>query len=128
MELKDYLHLYLGCEVQYDEDFVGILIGVYSLNRPSYNPIIIHSQIGVIINRGWDNIVKPILRPLSDITNEEVCEMNELVNKPTNGEPYPHTTKWARRVCYMLERHFDLFKLIEAGLAIDKTSLQQPLK
>jgi hypothetical protein len=132
MSIKDYLHLYLGCKChrmgevdENDKPIVSTLTGIsYDDTQRIWWAYFENNESGYSVVED----VFPILRPLSDITNEEVCKMNELVNKPTNGEPYPHTTKWARRVCYMLERHFDLFKLIEAGLAIDKTSLQQPLK
>ena len=62
--------------------------------------------------------VRLLLRPLSDMTEEERCEVSTLV--PPDESPYwvkniAEVTKW------YLDRGFDLFGLIEAGLAIDKT-------
>lgn len=89
---------------------------------------------------------KPILRPLSDMTEEEAewCAKELFCDK--NEEPDAFATNRARiaimdnfgtpliaswRISflvsrYLLSKHFDLFGWIPAGLAIDKTKLETP--
>lgn len=133
--------LYLGCEVQVNDGRTGRLFGV-SIDRceiqfgdnwpmqPEVYPAI---------------LVSPLLRPLSDMTEEEAREIyrmdfgsefevkdwmeenpalewirgdNEVYREEIDifiGSP----EIWA----YLLSRGFDLFGLIEAGLAKDKTKI-----
>lgn len=66
-------------------------------------------------------VAKPILRPLSDMTEEEEMEVQYLVD--IQGFGYDALIG-AKITQYLLSRHFDLFGWIEAGLAIDKTKLE----
>lgn len=68
--------------------------------------------------------IKIFLRPLSDMTDEE--KETEIIANPW------HTThrqkqayREAERTLYLLSKHFDLFGLIDAGLAIDKTTISK---
>jgi len=88
--------------------------------------------IDTFLNDGY----KPILRPLSDLTKEikhngekfvpyikanwskRECDMYILGQKNINQAPYWFTEK-------LLEWHFDIFGLIEAGLAIDINTLEK---
>jgi hypothetical protein len=118
--IKDYLHLYLGCSIYYPEanEYSEVswttLLDVWSVERkeeyyiPSY---------------------KLVLRPLSDMTEDERKEIDKvrryysdtiLIPAPVFGsfqEAMPYV------FYYLLSMHFDLFGLIEAGLAIDKTKI-----
>lgn len=69
--------------------------------------------------------IKLILRSLSDMTEEELhfinmskLELNHAISQKTNASFY--TTEFI----YFLSKGFDLFNLIEEGLAIDKTTLK----
>lgn len=76
-ELKDYLHLYLGCEVEYRftnslKDTTigrGLLTGVQH-TRESMEAILYLSDIGNSLRLLVADIT-PILRPLSSMTEEE---------------------------------------------------------
>lgn len=119
-QLKDYLHLYLGCEVavNYNLNEVGGMMidkvtGVYDDGSAS-------------ISNGYLEPIsklKPILRPLSDLRFEEKQEQAKLFNEAINTDALPE----AVGIAYMLSKHFDLFGLIESGLAIDKTKLNSDL-
>ena len=67
---------------------------------------------------------KPILRPLSDLTKEELIEqgfwhhIDFLTHEKQNPIEAPYFM-----VEYLLSKHFDVFGLIEAGLAIDINTL-----
>jgi len=113
-EIKDYyLHLYLGCEFYLSEaknDFVHIdrPMGVWDLSQNE---------------KYEDRIIKPILRPLSDMTEEEQSEVN--FRDINAAWAYTNEEVWSfEQVRYLLSKHFDLFGLIESGLAIDSTTIK----
>jgi hypothetical protein len=102
-DIKDYLHLYLGCEC------LGNNGKPYTL-KPSHFP------------SNWKEGInghKPILRPLSDMTEEEKKDYNNRKQRKGHmAQVHAYNTLW------LLSKHFDLFGLITDGLAIDKTTLK----
>ena len=99
-DIKDYLHLYLGCEAMLtfkNGNIEKVTITTLPVEKPER--------------------FKPILRPLSDMTAEEMLECSSLKTMGTLFQIMGETTK------YLLSKHFDLFGLIEAGLALDKTNV-----
>lgn len=140
-DIKDYLHLYLGCEVQLRHN--GTFV------PDPYEPTCYLSRItdgrmdsvGVRYDGSEEIIypftadIKPILRPLSDMTEEEARQLC-----PNGEEPFlkylSEKDEWytnrihfytAYSECYrfLLSRGFDLFGLIDSGLAIDATKIQK---
>lgn len=123
-KIEDYLHLYMGCEVEFgyeDRKKRGQLIGKTGLGW-QVDEHRIHSPIHAV----RDELIKPILRPLADMNLEE-GKFFDAENEKELGE-------WKYQFGYfgvlppddfhyLLSRHFDLFGLIDAGLAIDKTNL-----
>lgn len=116
-KIEDYLHLYLGCEIKIGDqieilDAVGQSGEFESLYKGHLRNFY-HISVGV----------KPILRPLSDMTEEEKFEIQQIsgwvdYNHYINqGFCKPEVFK------YLLSKSFDLFGLIESGLAIDKTKI-----
>jgi hypothetical protein len=120
--IKDYLHLYLGGKCMWR---------VFGNNE--------WEEAGVdlkILYRLYDNQpfeLKPILRPLGDINENERMEIMDaadvyyseyiilaLKNKTTYKIDLKQSFELSK---YLLSKHFDLFGLIDAGLAIDKTTL-----
>lgn len=65
--------------------------------------------------------LKLILRPLSDMTEEEMIEVD--VDVPNILSEYEKLRPTA--FSFLLSKGFDLFGLIDAGLAIDKTKLKR---
>lgn len=155
-ELKDYLHLYLGCEcesafVGKNQRFVGI-----TKTRPAENAQYIDSaMVQFIINGRFETrpcsprLIKPILRPLSDMTEEEFRQLVAsdgvsegdylsgiwygdkqltITYNSYGNKSYKHYESDAlptKIIPFLLSKHFDLFGLIEAGLAIDSTTLKK---
>ena len=148
-ELKDYLHLYLGCECKTP---IGILVfncvnisdsrnNVWFYCRwsdkkncylPKQNAEILSKQS--LVGKAFKySEIKPILRKLSDMTDEELknlrsergnlkgverADMNYIIRLNT----------WSPEdVRYLLSRHFDLFGLISSGLAIDSKTLKEKI-
>lgn len=117
-KIEDYLHLYLGvmCQVEsfnephkltgisYD-DTDGKLWCYFENTELGYAPI---------------NKVKTILRPLSDMTEQERGEY-QAIRFNDNFKLLPwHCDTFFESTRYLLSKHFDLFGLIDNGLAISK--------
>jgi len=101
--MNNYLHLYLGqeCEITTIDDKVKMhIVNIKTLS-------FIDSTRSV-------TSVKLKLRPLSDMTDEEQEKWESL--EPSSGM----AKNEAARTAYLLSRGFDLFGLIEEGLAIPK--------
>jgi hypothetical protein len=145
--IKDYLHLYLGCEVLFDNK-------KWILTRVGGN------YCDLVRNRERCSVhpgdLKLLLRPLSDILNTEAFEVYKMYfnkdfvfdySKDTGsanfiparvrilakdairifeGRDYEtgDFMKVVSMIPYLLSKHFDLFGLIDAGLAIDKTKIK----
>ncbi len=175
-QIKDYLHLYLGCRCTVANHFESILIGIHT-----------NGKCQVAYAKGscfWEaEYIKPVLRPLSDMSEDEaehfawLClntknpdnEEVEVIDKDeidvelvlNDGgldldndveiyigvnlrcfdgyiaimkdgrigiaDEFEPSSKMkpvdsvAEKVLYLLSCGFDLFSLIKAGLAIDKT-------
>jgi len=124
-DIKDYLHLYLGCEIysRNVNEIIGKLEGVQGN--------IIHFRVrGVWYSPKWVGY-QLVLRPLSDMSEEEKKNISFDAYKVLRKEQSRIATgteravTWAaRQTEYLLKQGFDLFGLIEAGLAIDKTKLE----
>jgi hypothetical protein len=134
MELKDYLHLYLGCEChrmgevdENDKPTVSTLTGIsYDDTQRIWWAYFENNESGYSVVED----VFPILRPLSDMAEEEKKHLlwdndtQEILAHFKNNDAGMTRNEFL----FLLSKHFDLFGLIDGGLAIDKTSLQQPLK
>ncbi len=121
-DIKDYLHLYLGCEVRppHGGTIKYRLVGIDYDNEPLFKTI---PSGGFAMELSK---FKFLLRPVTDRTAEEkqwLDEHNDFKEKFLQGDTeYELLIEWeAERIQYLLSKHFDLFGLIEAGLAIDKT-------
>jgi hypothetical protein len=143
--IKDYLHLYLGCEVQYPDPngkmitakFTGFsrTDGVETTYKKKPKA---GEAVGDYLSweaNGYHNAnalhLKPILRPLSSMTEEECYEASVISGKRRVYMPRYWAGEGSARYMYMtpeqcfklthylLSRSFDLFDLIHSGLAID---------
>jgi hypothetical protein len=103
MELKDYIHYYLGCKIVHP-----------ALKN---NRTLTAKWMQSLLEKGIN--FKPILRRLEDITPEETGQMR-LIRDSIDYR----IKKYAAVTNYLLKQKFDLFGLIEAGLAIDEKKLK----
>lgn len=124
-EFKDY-HLYLGCEIEFNR------LGSWHISK--LTPSLLEDFLD------GDVQIKLILRPLSDMTEDEENEIEGEFGSYGLGENHlcnalkEHDLRYVKKLDeafeltrYLLSKYFDLFGLIEAGLAIDKTKLK-PIK
>lgn len=129
--IKDYLHLYLGAPCFIGDDKIVHFIRMVN-------------EIGLSVCTGtnakgiqkWfkSSACLPILRKLSDMTEQEMNYIGndlkagtwnapDIRSNPNMAWSIHHLTPEIFR--YLLSQGFDLFSLIEAGLAIDKNSLDK---
>lgn len=165
-DIKEYLHFYLGCDVKVKRknDKTYSIGRVCEVTKDSNHGDWIDVRFDEVISvtsMNWDvsssnfhtfffnyDEIKPILRPLSSMTEEEqifVCHLSmpagwigvklfeatdddwamriRMPNDSTDGSRslYVSKKKFTPELTrYLLSKHFDLFGLIESGLAIDK--------
>ena len=138
-DIKDYLHLYLGCEFETPKGSMKLC------QWKAVGQVQAHREIDFTFHWFDASEVKPILRPLSDMTDEEKigltsifgwyhnfsddvgrCDQIESLfanngfwNKVTNISG----ATWAKVTTILLKQGFDIFGLIEEELAIDKTKI-----
>lgn len=110
-KIEDYLHLHIGCEVLCSWD--NKIRKLTFKSAESY----IYTKVGH---------VQLLLRPLSDIKEEECNKLDWYYKWSTSGEKIKHKVENFRpeEFIELLKMGFDLFGLIESGLAIDKTKLK----
>ncbi len=101
----DYLHLYIGCD--YKLTCWGPYGAIIKLGA---------GDIGASFRDG-----KLVLRHLSDMIEEESGQYWAIIAE-TNSFHH-QIERDSERTRYLLSRGFDLFGLIESGLAIDKATL-----
>ncbi len=125
-EIEDYLHLYIGSEVfvkTHDREFVATLMGV---SEDSFN-LVGNMQKAFLIKNKFDiifpyksNWFRLLLRPLSDLTQDE-RNIYESIQKDNGGELSISGKAFGTK--YLISIGADVFRLIEAGLSIDKTKM-----
>jgi hypothetical protein len=115
-KLKDVLHLYLGCPCKGDEgDMTYTLVDV-GIDR---SPMLLDKYGNECVIFDF----KPILRPLSSMTEEEKL----FCGFSLEAAPQYYVDEECfsfKQVKYLLSKHFDLFNLIGEGLAIDTSNLK----
>lgn len=113
IQFKEVAHLYVGCKIHTKD-------GVSTFH--AYNNHALTNHITSYDSDGLDypvDEVKPILRPLSDMTKEErQCHLN----KPNETESPLAAVHDAYMTAYLLSCRFDLFGLIESRQAIYATT------
>jgi|SRR6478752_5258023 len=127
IKFNDYIQFHMGIDAQVLVD--GVIIQEKSpITRTMIFDIVQQKQ-----EYAREMIIKPILRPLSDITELELKECERISGLTSDGkkrfqykgESIPEFVKnWKSfepEVMVYLLKQFDLFGLIAAGTAIDKT-------
>lgn len=133
------LALYLGCEAEF-------FITDQGVNLTRVREITL-SRLRLYKDKDFYGYIKPILRPLSDITEEEARQVyrlhwgftdNQMLNWERDYNTRDYKT-WLINVqlyntrgfngnantwTYLLSRGFDLFNWIEQGLAISKPAIE----
>lgn len=116
-KLVDYLHLYMGCKCRdtFNDCDVVLTPKIYAGYMEQWNS-------------PEDEQIRPYLRPLSDMTEDETQELGCFVSTLSPGyirDALIHKTSYKLQIeesfeltAYLLSKGFDLFGLIESNLAI----------
>ena len=112
IKFKDVAHLYLGCKIETEEG-IGTLDEI-STEKSDDTTITSYDLVNAYLK--YDEF-KPILRPLSDMHEDEAKEAFVAYHDEDN-----HHEGSAKKTRYLLSRRFDLFGLIENGEAITLTN------
>lgn len=149
-QLKDYLHFYLMAEVllqvkrKNDKEYhIGRMCEITRKSNHGDWVQVWFDDVITVTSNTWntssanshwfffgEDEIKPLLRPLSDMTGKELQECGNMVYDFTD-EPDLNNHKWqdfqtllaCDQFVWLLSKQFDVFMLIEAGLAIDKTKV-----
>lgn len=120
MNIKDYLHFHYGCPCLYRYGPTG------EWKQGTIKEIALQR-----VRHGAPYEVKPILRPLDSITSDECREQEALqTNYGEVGCGCIGTLRMdnGKSIAYLLSKHFDLFGLIESGMAIEATTIPSTQK
>lgn len=118
---KKVAHLYLGCKVKSEipninPDGVYNLDGFYSKDTVVISDEMHNEELNV-------DEIKPILKDLADIAEEDAGEMGYLDADDFNYETDGQYTVMEFK--YLLSKHYDLFDLIKNGEAINAKTINQ---
>lgn len=94
------------------------IIGLSEYDSPDPNIITMNADTIQQVVNGY---FKPLLRPLSSMTDDEKADVNMIYHLMTDNLDYA-----IKLLDYYYQKHFDIHGLIENGLAIDLTTLKLP--
>lgn len=115
MNIKDYIHYYIGHPCQTDQG-TGIIEGVSDTDScgGTWAARIGEDQdLYAETDCEW---IKPILRRLEDMTEQE--KQQSAIHRG-DGDGLNSSLPEAHEFHYLLKQGFDLFGLIDAGVALD---------
>lgn len=133
-KIEDYLHLYLGCSVMierhesntYNTSGKSALQGPYKLAGIDISNNSRQVKIESF-SLTENDIIRPVLRPLNDMTEDEAIEFGWM--RLFTLEHFVEKKMFqSDRLAHMLVRYFDLFDLIQDGLALDATKMKSVVK
>ena len=89
-----------------------------------YGAITLNERDIESFRKGFDDILKPYLRPMSSMTKEEKKELNNVLEY----QYYSDDSCMCESTDWLNVHHFDYRCLIEKGLAIEVTEENNPYK
>lgn len=114
IEFKDVAHLYLGvnCKTKFNKNA--------GLNNEDYT-VLDAELLEYLLREDCD--VKPILRPLSEMTRDENEQMLKAGHNHISNAVHSAITYSAYQIAYLLKKRFDLFELIPSKEAVSVHSI-----
>lgn len=137
--IENILHLYLGCDVKHNDSSHVFKLTGYDI---STGQITLHGKCDIYCKLTAD--YKPILRPLDSMTEEEAITLYDemfpdvqrrddfkakiIIDQVTRTGVYYEgkvsIMDYVNWFPWLLSKSFDLFGLIDSGLALDATKLE----
>ena len=121
-KIKDYLHLYIPCRcIRTDTNQEMLLVGIDN-HGENWHP---DDKCVKFEGALWkwsdvERLIKPVLRPLSNIQPDEDKECNNIMfgdyAEKFKGKNIIHYE--GEKIKYLLKKGFDVFGLIDANLAV----------
>ena len=113
-KFKDVAHLYLGvqCKAKFNENS--------GLNDDDYTVLDVE-LLEYLLREDCE--VKPILRPLSEMTRDENEQMLKAGHNHISNAVHSAITYSAHQTAYLLKKRFDLFELIPSKEAVSAHSI-----
>lgn len=143
-KIEDYLPLYMGCECELQLIYnAGTMVEKLTGITQKKDGIVYCHFLGSSDSYRTAETVKPLLRPLSDMTEEEAGLLLSELREPQMfrdrqmsisergfllihlGDSTVVEDLNANAWKFLIDKHFDLFGLIESGLAVSKTIKEQ---
>ncbi len=143
-DISNYLHLYLGQEGMTIKPYTEEKVRIIEVHQGGFMRVVGKYSPAVMST----NFIKLILRPLSDMKEEEFEEFRTITGYPSHTATFEGAegtlikyrygnkstvkgfktsinTKSMRpeMFLYLISRGYDLFSLIQENLAVDKTKL-----
>lgn len=149
--LESILHMYLGCDVMTEDNRVGRLAGIDLCQKDNSITMLTirysddtEDDWTVINDDGYFSRLKPILRPLDSMTEEEAKDLYDqmypdvprrddfkariIIDQVTGTGVYYEgkvsIIDYVNWYPWLLSKSFDLFGLIDSGLALNATKLE----
>lgn len=139
-ELKDVLHLYLGCQCKMDDGKVGRLSGL-DLCQNDNSITMLTIRFSDDINDDWSvynddsdfSRIKPILHRLEDMTGQHIIGLGYGSLLDIAGMMYTKSKISVKQISegftadeflFLLKNSYDLFNLIDSGQAIDYKTIK----
>jgi len=126
-KFKSVAHLYIGSAILLDPELWekrhknNESVSVTIMRSNDYHELYGRGNVGDELPDHVSKNLKPVLRNLSDMTEEE--RNNFLLTKEKYMYGHSNSKKWAAVTHFLLSLNIDLFGLIEAGEAIDAETL-----
>jgi hypothetical protein len=118
------LAMFIGCKVIHEEDFTQECTMVGIDIKSEFDSIFLQVDRRVIISCSPDKI-KPILRPISDMTELEEDQFAEFVAASNANDKEGCLKEMGIITKRLIELQFDVFGWIEKGIAIDSTKVTE---
>lgn len=134
IKFSEVASLYLKCKCRIDGEKIGRFSGLdYSQFDDSITMITIHFSDDMddpehnwVVYNDDENLgrIKPILRPLSDLTKGEEHDIHSELGFWHTSDRQEQVRREAARTLWYLKKSFDIFELIPNNEAIDATTLR----
>lgn len=120
MDIKKVLHHYIGSKVQFrcSEWEPHVWSPPVELTSKMYMDLLNDPEIDTI---------QLILKPLTSMKPEENDEVLDLLLKRTPKNSHHHLVLHAQAAAYLSSKHYDVYGLIEAGVAVDVAKFSQKI-
>ncbi len=138
-QISQYLHLYLGCQIRLHSNITNTFGTWRKMTFRDIELVVVHGEKCQIELRKIENMTEDEALDIYKLYDTDWESYLRRHNEQCPGETfsaldyikggryvnsiYSISSQPSQAFAYLLSKHFDLFGLIDAGLAIDKSKL-----